>query len=265
MLENYGAWDLDEAIKYYETLRNKPEDIYESERVFFFPLIEKLQSVLDVGCAAGGTYNIIKTINPNIVYTGVDVSEGMIESAKKLFPDVDFRLTHGNNLDFPDNSFDIVMALGVLNHVPDHETLIKECYRVAKRYCLLDLPRLVTEEQKFDINKTYMILKYRFKSHKEIPNTETKVPYVLADAGEMFNFLSKELKPKNIFAKGYWGHCDKSVIIPYDKVCFTVVCIEKGKGECNIIIDLPKEIRDHLNEKNIKYVEPFEWMLDLKS
>ena len=262
MIENYGAWDLNEAVQYYEALRNKPEDIYESERVFFFPLIKNARSVLDLGCAAGGTYNIIKTVNPDISYTGVDVSRGMVESARKIFPGVDFRLSSGNTLDFPENSFDAVIALGVLNHVPDYKALIKECYRVSRRFCLLDLPRLMPEEQQFDINKTYMILKDRFKGNRGLPEAETRVPYVLADAGEVFDFLNGELRPERIFAKGYFGRCDKSVTIPYDQVCFTVVCLEKGtSGRCDIFADLPKEIRQRLREKNIKYTEPFEWIL----
>ncbi|MCL4491448.1 MAG: class I SAM-dependent methyltransferase [Nitrospirae bacterium] len=262
MIENYGAWDLNEAVQYYETLRNKPGDIYESERVFFFPLMKNSRSVLDLGCAAGGTYNIIKTVNPDILYTGIDVSRGMVESAMKIFPGVDFRLSSGNTLDFPDNSFDVVIALGVLNHVPDYRMLIRECYRVARRFCLLDLPRLVPEEHQFDINKTYMILRDRFKSNKGLAGTETKVPYVLADAGEVFGFLIEELQPGSIYAKGYFGHCDKSVTIPYDQVCFTVVCIEKGNGgKSDIVIDLPNEIRQRLAEKNIRYTEPFEWIL----
>lgn len=262
MIENYGAWDLNEAVQYYETLRNKPEDIYESERVFFFPLMKNSRSVLDVGCAAGGTYNIIKTVNPDILYTGIDVSQGMVEAARKIFPGVDFRMSSGDILDFSDNSFDVVIVLGVLNHVPDYKILIRESYRVARKFCLLDLPRLMPDEQQFDINKTYMVLRERFKSNKRLAETETKVPYVLADAGEVFGFMVEELQPKSIFAKGYFGHCDKSVTIPYDQVCFTVACLEKGKcGRSDIVVDLPDQIRQRLTGKNIRYAEPFEWIL----
>jgi ubiquinone/menaquinone biosynthesis C-methylase UbiE len=263
MLENYEAWDLKDAIKYYETLRNKPEDIYESERVFFFPLVRNSRSILDIGCAAGGIYNIIKTVNPQIAYTGIDVSPGMIEAAKKIFPGVDFRFNRGGTLDFPDNSFDTVMALGVLNHVPDYPQLIMECYRVAKRYCLLDLPRLIDREYIHDIEKSFMILKNRFHSQEAITEGETKVPYILADAGEIFRFLSRDLKPKRIFAKGYYGQCDKSVIIPVDDVCFTVVCLEKGAGDkTNIILDLPRPIRKRIADQGLSFSEPFTWIIE---
>jgi SAM-dependent methyltransferase len=262
MLENYAAWDLKDAVKYYETLRNKPEDIYESERVFFFPLVRHSQSILDVGCAAGGIYNIIKTVNAQIAYTGIDVSAGMIETAQKIFPGVDFRFSRGERLDFPDNSFDTVIALGVLNHVPGYRQLIKECYRVAQRYCLVDLPRLLDREYTHDIEKSFMILKNRFHSQEAIAESETKVPYILADAGEIFQFLAGELKPKRIFAKGYYGQCDKSVIMPVSEVCFTVVCLEKGVGDkTDIILDLPKPIRERLAAQGLSFSEPFAWMI----
>ncbi|TAM37184.1 class I SAM-dependent methyltransferase [bacterium] len=261
MGQNFKAWDLDEAIGYYEQLRNKPEDIYESERVFFFPLLYKARSVLDVGCAAGGFYNIIRTVNPKIKYTGIDVSEGMVDAAKKVFPGADFRVTSGKKIEFADNSFDLVVSLGVLNHVPDYRSFIKECYRVSKRYCLLDLPRLLPKSYTFNEADSYMVLKDRFHSNKPVEDKETKVPYVLADAAEVFGFLKDDLKPAVVLAKGYFGKCDKSVTMPFDQVCFTVVCIEKGRRKTEIITDLPKEIRWRLKEENIGFTEPFERIL----
>jgi SAM-dependent methyltransferase len=263
MLENYEAWDLKDAVKYYESLRNKPEDIYESERVLFFPVVRHSHSILDVGCAAGGIYNIIKTVNPQIAYTGIDVAAGMIATAKKIFPEADFRLTRGGRLDFPDNAFDTVLALGVLNHIPDYRQFIRECFRVAKKYCLLDLPRLIDREYVHALEKSFMILKNRFHSQEAVAEGETKVPYVIADAGEIFQFLARELKPQKIFAKGYYGQCDKSVIIPVDEVCFTVVCLEKGEGDkTNIILDLPKPIRKRLAEQGLSFTEPFDWIIE---
>lgn len=261
-MENYEAWNLDEAVDYYNLTRNKPEDVYESERVFFFPLIKKVNSVLDVGCGAGGFYEIIRTINPKVKYTGVDTSERMIESAKRRFPGIDFRLTSGKGLDFSSNSFDMVFSLGVIHHVPEYRDFIKECYRISKRYCLLDLPRLLPHPHRFDIKNSYMILKKRFHSKKKMNDVQAKVPYVLVDAAEMFNLLLNDLKPKRILAKGYYGRCHKSVTLPVEEVCFTVICIDKLKGgNGKIIADLPRSILERLKKKKIDFTEPFEWVL----
>lgn len=262
MAQDFKAWNLEEAISYYERLRNKPEDIYESERVFFFPLLRKIGSVLDVGCAAGGFYNIIKTVNPGINYTGIDVSEKMIHAAKNLFPGTDFKLTAGDKIDFPDNSFDLVFSLGVLNHVLDYKSFISECFRVSKKYCLIDLPRLLPRPHAFSEKPSFMLLKDRFHSNRPIDSLETKVPYVLEDAAEVFSFLKNGLKAPKILAKGYFGKCDKSAILPVEEVCFAVVCIEKRSKENIIIADLPISILARLKAKGIMYMEPFESIIE---
>lgn len=262
VIENYKAWDIEESIAYYESLRNRPEEVYESERVLFFPLLGKVDTVLDMGCAAGGFYNIIRTLNPKIKYTGLDVSEKMLGTAKRLFPAGDFRLTSGRSLDFPDNSFDMAMSLGVIHHIPGYKEIVKECFRVCRRYCLLDLPRLLSRRHTFDMRESYMTLKDRFHSKKNIDGSSTKVPYVLADAAEVFDFLSGDLKPKRILAKGYFGRTDKSATIPSEEVCFTVVCLEKtGTGTGEIIADLPKSMLAWLKDNKITAKEPFEWLL----
>lgn len=265
MIENYKAWNLKEAVDYYSTTRNRPEDIYESEKVFFFPMMKKISSVLDVGCGSGGTWNIIRSINPGIRYTGVDVSEEMVGSARRLFSDAKFELTSGGELKYPPNSFDAVISLGVIHHVPDYTGFIKECYRVSKKYCLLDLPRLVPGDHTFNPKNSYMVLKERFPGDKKLENDVTRVPYVLADARPVFDFLLNTLKPERIMAKGYFGKCHKSVVIPRGEVCFTVVCIEKsndGAGKGEIFADLPREIIERLTvSRSVTPVNSFERML----
>lgn len=261
MNENHEAWDLEAAVKYYEDSRNKPEDIYESERVFFFPLMQRVGSVLDVGCAAGGIYRVIRGINPKIRYTGIDVSEEMIKAAKTTFPDVEFIRTSGKKLDFPDNSFDLVLELGVMHHVLDYQNFIRECFRVCRSYCLLDLPRLLPMEYKFDAQKSYMLLNERFHGQSSDKSSVSKVPYFLVDAVEIFSFLLNDIKSARIFVKGYFGKCDLSAKLPVEEVCFAVVCLEKTDSQSELIVDLPKSVLARLREKGIKFKEPFEYMI----
>lgn len=259
-MENHPAWNIGAAVEYYKNCRNRPEDIYESERQFFFPLIRNNNSILDVGCAAGGIYNIIRAVNPNMKYVGTDVSEDMIVAARTLFAEGDFRLAAGLPFDFPDDSFDVVLALGVLNHVPDYQTFIRECFRVARRYCLLDLPRLVPHEHAFSIDSSYMILHSRFhESGNE--SVATKVPYVIADAAEVLSFLQTEFAASRILAKGYFGACDPSVTMPFDKVCFTVACIDKNYGSSDMVVDLPGTVLKRLEEQGVCHTPVFERLL----
>ncbi|MHC1791208.1 class I SAM-dependent methyltransferase [Solidesulfovibrio sp.] len=258
MNENHPAWDIDEAVAYYRTTRNKPGDLYESERVFFLPVVPDCASVLDLGCAAGGTYNIIREVNPQAAYTGLDVSPAMIDAARRLFPEADFRRTAGDVLEFPDNAFELVLALGVFNHIPDWKSLLRECCRVASRYCLLDLTRLLPQAHVYDAAQSYMVLADRFSSAGEAA-AETRVPYVLTDAAEMFAFILDELRPKRVLAKGYFGPYSPSITAPFPEVCFTVALIEKGDGQgpTDLVVDLPRPIRERLTQAGIAFDEPF--------
>jgi ubiquinone/menaquinone biosynthesis C-methylase UbiE len=253
-------WDLGEAVAYYQTQRHALADLYESERVFFASVMARSASVLDVGCAAGGTSSIIREVNPAVRYVGVDVSPAMVGAARALFPDRDFRLTRADGLEFPDGSFDTVLALGVLNHVPDYPGLLREMYRVAKRYVLVDLPRLVPQAHVFDPETSHMVLKARFGSGAGAEAAETRVPYVVADAAEVFGFIRRELAPARTMAKGYFGRYNESVVCPFPELCFAVACLcKQGGGE--FVLDMPIAVRQRLTEMGLTFAEPFGWML----
>ena len=52
-----------EEINYWCENRLSFKDLYRSEQKFFRPVVEKVKTVLDVGCAAGGSYLICKELN----------------------------------------------------------------------------------------------------------------------------------------------------------------------------------------------------------
>ena len=61
----------------------------------------------------------------------------MLDFARKRLPQADFRTTGGENLPFEDNSFDLVVATGILHHVAFPRTVIREMLRVAKTALLV--------------------------------------------------------------------------------------------------------------------------------
>ncbi len=78
------------------------------------------KKVLEIGCGFGRD-----SINfSDYEYVGIDASPKMIESAKKKYPNMDFRLMDFYKLDFSHNSFDGVLAIASLLHIPKKE--IKE-------------------------------------------------------------------------------------------------------------------------------------------
>lgn len=77
------------------------------EEILFPKYIAGDHSVLDLGCGAGRTTSYIRKITGKVV--GVDLSETLIEAAEEKYPDVDFKVMDAGKMDFPDNSFDVVV------------------------------------------------------------------------------------------------------------------------------------------------------------
>lgn len=143
MEKNYAEYLLKKTIQDYNLIAEEfsrtrafiPEDIkalggyaWEGERV------------LDLGCANGRFFEVLR--NKNIDYFGVDVSEKLIEIAKKNYPETKFQTANALNLPFPANFFDKVYSLSVLHHIPSEEFrlhFLKEVKRVLKPEGLLIL------------------------------------------------------------------------------------------------------------------------------
>ncbi len=88
---------------------------------------------LEIGIGTGYS---IPLYQPDVRVTGIDISPEMLQVAKKRFPQerypqVDaFIEMDAQNLDFPDDSFDAVIAMYVASVVPDPMKMMQEMSRV---------------------------------------------------------------------------------------------------------------------------------------
>ena len=91
--------------------------------------------VLEVGCAFGRITDYLAS-KKKLVVVGVDINSAEIQYAKDNLtnPRVRFEVMDGSELDFPDNSFDVVVMLGVVGGVEleVRKNLLKEAHRVIK-------------------------------------------------------------------------------------------------------------------------------------
>ena len=90
--------------------------------------------VLEVGCGAG--VDLARFAKGGASVVGVDLASSAIELARANFAQQgltgDFRVANGEALPFPDNSFDLVFAHGVVQYTADPQRLVDECRRVLK-------------------------------------------------------------------------------------------------------------------------------------
>jgi len=176
--------------------------------------------VLDVGCASGGFFNIMRSFEPHIEYTGIDLSDKAVGLATERYPDARFIVTTGFRLPFQDNNFDIVHCTSVFNNEPNYQGMLEEMYRVSNRFVLVDI-RLSKDLGK-QLQSVYNI---QFNSKK----VEATVPYVVNDADEVVNFiLQLKPRPRALYGTGYFHQVAKEAETTPDDVCMAVLLIQKG-------------------------------------
>lgn len=94
-------------------------------------------SALDLGCGDGLLLSLLK--EKGIIGKGLDISEEGVGKARAKGFDVSV-FDFSSKLPFPDNSFDVVISLDVLEHLYDPENLLKEARRVSKGSVIISVP-----------------------------------------------------------------------------------------------------------------------------
>ena len=92
------------------------------------------RTVLEVGCGAG--VDLARFAKGGADVTGVDLAPSAIELAHANFSQQGlqgrFEVADGEHLPFPDNTFDMVYAHGVVQYTANPRQLVDECRRVLK-------------------------------------------------------------------------------------------------------------------------------------
>ena len=102
------------------------------------PAVDSGAKVLDVGCGFGGTSRYLADkLGPKADVTGITLSPNQVKRGTELaeergLTNAKFTVMNALEMDFPDNSFDIVWACESGEHMPDKEAYINEMMRVLK-------------------------------------------------------------------------------------------------------------------------------------
>jgi len=98
---------------------------------------DECENLLDIACADGWFASQLRMFGFYRDYLGVDITPNLIERAKIRMPGERFEINDAMNLDgIEDASFDFVMCVGILMHLPDIKAAIHEACRVSKKYVL---------------------------------------------------------------------------------------------------------------------------------
>ena len=231
-----NPWSVPNAVHFYAKNRQSVNEVYASEEFFLKQVIQPNISILDVGCAAGGFYNIFRSIEPSIRYTGVDFSLEMVREAKICFPGIAFVASDGGALPFKAESFDIVYCSGAIHLSPNWRDIIRDCWRVTKKYFIFDVRLVERGNSVEDITKSYEKIAFFNKWDKK-----SVVPYIILNVRDFLCEVSC-LVPEPVSQQyfGYYRRSSKMAVSPYSEVCMSMCCLnKKGTGKKNVIWDLP--------------------------
>lgn len=218
-----GEWQHPDAVGFYAQHRHEVADLFPSERVFLPRLLFPGAKVLDIGCASGGFFNIMRSLQPGISYTGIDIAPQAIEIARQRYPDAHFEVASATALPFPDDTFDIVHCTGVTVHIPEYHDVVREAYRVSRTYVIMDM-RLY-EGAVPNPNKQESYVRIAFKG----TDTGERAHYIVADPAEVVTFMLA-LRPhlRRLSATGYFHAVSPMAHTQYPEVCMAIFLMEKG-------------------------------------
>ena len=98
-------------------------------------------SIIELGCGEGYLTEYVRLLQPISTIMGVDISEDVIELAVSQYPHISFQVASVNSLPFQDNSFDLVLACELLEHLELPRSGLDEIQRICKKYILFSVPR----------------------------------------------------------------------------------------------------------------------------
>ena len=137
--------EFTEAAERYE---GKNAGIYEMCKYDYPQILEEIKKepftdLLDAGCGPAPMLSLLSEKYPDKNYTGIDLTEKMIEVAKaKNIPNATFIVGDCENLPFEDNSFDVIICSMSAHHYPEIQNFYNSVFRVLRpggRFILHDM------------------------------------------------------------------------------------------------------------------------------
>lgn len=167
-----------ETTNYNKHINSNPiqkkliNNFYNEVYSLLFPL--KVKSILDVGCGEGITLDNFRKKKIGEKLYGIDYSDEALKIGRKIYPYLNLKKGDIYDIKEKNNSFDLVMATEVLEHLDNPQKALKELIRVSKKYVLLSVPN-----EPFFIGANFLRGKYlkSFGNHPEHINHWTFISF----------------------------------------------------------------------------------------
>lgn len=182
----------DQFANSYEVLQAEAyEDCFKYSRHRLHKLLEEYLPqngtglrLLDAGCGTG--HHIADLRRRGFEVAGVDASKEMLDHARLNNPDSVILEADVDEIPLPDASFDIILSIEVLRHLPRSAKAISEMSRLLKPggYCLVTATPLLNLNAYAVINKIAHSVKIGdLAQHKQSFHTSARLRKEFSDAG----------------------------------------------------------------------------------
>lgn len=137
------------------------------------------RKALEVGCGSGFSTQYLRNFLKNVHFEASDIRADLVKEAQDRNPDVKVTQESIYDLKRDDSSFDLVLALEVLEHLENPKAALKELHRITSKFCLVSVPN----------EPLWRILNMcRFKYLKDFGNTPGHIQHW--SKKQFVNFLS---------------------------------------------------------------------------
>ena len=154
-----------------------------------YKLVKNNLTVLDLGVGTGQSIKSFTKRNCKIYV--IDISNKMLQKVKEKYPKVKtfkYDINNGlNNFHFKENSFDVVIAVGMLEFIKNIKKVIKEAHKLLKKdgYFVFTYELLIPNDK---IQKRRV--QYNSEEYMENPPSITKFRLYRRSKKEINKFLS---------------------------------------------------------------------------
>ncbi len=170
--------------------------------------LSKGDTVVELGCGTGSNFSLVlDAIGPNGKLIGVDITDKMLEQARKKvqkngWKNVELELCDFAEYKFPEK-LDGIFSTGALSYSPEYEKIIKEGHealKTGKKFVLLDFkksqgparifgPLLLFTTKPFAVDKEY----YERQAWKSIEKYFEKTSYMEGWGGFLYISVGTKL------------------------------------------------------------------------
>jgi ubiquinone/menaquinone biosynthesis C-methylase UbiE len=128
-------WYDENAELYAANVKNAAKSPYHAhyEKPAIYSLLPDLEgkSVISLGCGSGEDSSYLKKLGA-ARSVGIDISKGLIETARREHPECEFVVGDMEDLPFKNVEFDLAYSSFALHYLETYDRAFKEAYRILK-------------------------------------------------------------------------------------------------------------------------------------